>query len=150
MNKKVASIVLVVLICISLSGCSIKEKVGVRVTIHEFQSACNEMDAEKMLECIDPTLVFFLQVLPIPKDKEGLNEFVINIIDLLYFIDFDTVNDVVEGLESLKIHVIKIRIYSGKASVDARLSYKIDGEKLKEDITLELVKKRGKWYLTLF
>lgn len=138
---------LIVSICVFLCGCPISEKALIYSTIHSFERACNRMDISDMLNCIEPTIADLFRLLPIPKDEEQRSEFLLNIVDVIYVIDADSANEIIDFFESVEIKVKNVEVGTRRATVDAILVYTIDGVKTEEYITIILLERGGKWYI---
>ena len=139
--------ILIVSLCVFLCGCPISERASIYSTIHSFERACNRMDINDMLNCIEPPISDLFKLLPFPKDKEQRSEFLLNIVDVIYVIDADSANEIIDFFESVQIKVRNVDVGSRRATVDAILAYTIDGVKTEEYITIILLERGGKWYI---
>ena len=146
--KQTGIILLMLIICRALCGCTIKDKASIVGTIHDFEQSCNEMDLDGMLECIEPTVADIIRILPIPRTEEGLRDFLVKTTDIISIFDVTLGEDIFDYFESIKIDIRNIEVEGRRAVVDAKWSYKIDGERIKEDITVRLSERGGKWYIT--
>ena len=148
MKKIIAVLTCLVLVVALMTGCS--EKSEIKSLISDFQGACNELDLNEMLECIDPAIS-----VPI-KTAAGL---------IGMFSDTST-DDMLEQLSnvlisgtpqggkeffsSIKISVDEVSISGDKADVSAGLKYSISGEGHETETVFKCVKSEDKWYISSF
>ena len=147
--KKTGCFMIMIIMCVSLCGCPMKEKAMICSTLHDFEKSCHEMDVEGMLDCVEPSLRAIIWILPIPKDSEKLRNLLIKIIDILYMIDVDSADGVLDFIESFQITPRSIEIDSRSAYVDAEISYKAGRDRNKTSVTIHMVERGGKWYISL-
>ena len=134
---QVLSMALAVLLLLSLSGCG--QKIRIVGVIRQFQTACNDLDVEAAVACLDPSIG---NVLNFGMDLIGSllgksNEEMFASLSGLLSEHSDSV-----GIESFKTLSIKVNdIAANDATADAKvlLTYQgSDGEEKQQDATLRL------------
>lgn len=140
MKKTIArtvSVLLVAVLLFSMAGCGAKGEI--RATIKDFQYACNEMDIEAALECINPSVYSVLKLGAgllgslIGQDAEN----VFASLSSLLISGADTFG--VEAFKTLKIKVNEIAANDTTASAKVTLIYDgKSGEEKTSDATINL------------
>lgn len=141
------AIVLVGALLLTLAGCGAKGKV--KSVISRFQNACNALDVNAVLDCIDPTIA------DIAKGAGGL-------LGLLSGQDTDAVFQSLSSLliahedakgvdffKTLKIKVNSVETGETAATAKVTITYKnLSGEEVSREGNLTLKLSDGSWYIT--
>ena len=123
---KAAIILLIAVMIISFSGCGESSKV--KAVISDFQTACNNMDVNAVVECIDNPIVNAVKGVSglagdlLDFDNEKLNELVGDLLG--------DIGDIATGdyLKTMQIKVKKVKVDGTTALATAELSGKGFGE----------------------
>ena len=124
MKKTVTAVVSVLLICalaLSLSGCGVKGEI--RNAVAQFQSACNALDVEAALACLDPSVSGVLKLgAGLLGSLTGQNEEeVFGQLSNLLWQNADSFG--VESFRTLKIKVGEIAANETSADAKVELTY---------------------------
>lgn len=147
--KKVVSLLLVAAIVmtmlVSLSGC-VGEKREVKELIAEFESACNALDFDRVLACLQPKTADAIKV------ASGVLGFFTNA-------DTDTMCEALasalslvnlggtDSFRSLQIDVQEVRTEEKKAQVDTVFTYDFQGKSVSKNVTVDCVYEFETWYI---
>ena len=148
--KKTLCIVLSALLCWVLVGCSVHDG-EIKEVISDFEEACNELDFNDMLDCINPritgTLEFATGLLGMftDTDTEEMLEELSNLI-----IDGESGADRKEFFSSIKITVDKIEVEDEQAVVTAVVKYKNSGRETVREATFSCEHYADEWYINTF
>jgi len=132
-----------------LSGCSGKKK-KIDNLMTEFEYACNTLDVDAMLNCIDPSvsdvarLGLGLYGMFAQKDKDEILD------QIAGLLSGDTGLDGNEFFSSVKIEVKKTDVKGEEAETETLLQYKLLGQNFKRDATFYCTKNADKWYISSF
>ncbi len=121
---------------LALTACASKEEREVKKTLSNFESACQELDAEALLDCIDPTVADVLRT-------GG---------DLLSLIGIDSSAAITSAastifgsdsadstyLSSLHLKALEIDIDGSEAVALCSLTYELNGEEQQQDVEIAL------------
>ena len=145
--KKVVALVLCLGLCLSLTACG--DKSEIKDTIKDFEEACQTLDLNDMLECMDPT------VAKLVGGGAGLigsltgktsEELLDSIVPTLFGEDYTS-----EFLQSLKIKVKDVAVNEDNATAMCTITYLYDGEEQSRDAAFEMVKEGSEedadWYI---
>lgn len=144
---RIFAFVLVGALLLSFAGCGAKGQV--KGVISDFQKACNDLDINAALDCIDPT------VADIVKGAGGL-------LGLISGQDTDVIfeslssllmeHEDMKGVDFFKTLNVKVNgVETGEtdAAAQVTLTYKnLAGEEVSRDANLTLKLSDGKWYIT--
>ena len=128
-----------------LCGCT-KEKRQLRELMQEFQSACNALDFDRVLDCLEPktadaielasgVLGFFTHA-----DTDALFD---ALASALSFVNLGGT----ESFRSLKIEVKEIVVEDGKAQLKTTFTYEFQKETVTKNVTVECVYEYECWYI---
>ena len=151
MRKTVISLMALLLsvtMVFSLAGCS-KSNKEIENLIAKFEQACNDLDFEEVLDCINPKI----------SDKIKLAAGLVGM-----FTDTDT-DEMFETLakylssdnlggadffSSIKIEVKDISVKDDSADVSVMLNYEVNGEEIAREATFKCIYYTEKWYVSSF
>ena len=146
--RTVALLLVTVLLLGLLSGCASS---GVRKVISKFEKACQELDADTMLDCLNPTITNPLGDVLDFFGVDSLNSALSGVVKVLGVIDFkdDAPEDV---LKTLKIKCKDFDFNDAKdaCTVTAQLSYTVDGEKVEKTVLIKCEQVDDAWYIMSF
>ena len=146
--RKLALLLVTVLLLGLLSGCASS---GVRKVISKFEKACQELDADTMLDCLNPTITNPLGDVLDFFGVDSLNSALSGVVKVLGVIDFkdDAPEDV---LKTLKIKCKDFDFNDAKdaCTVTAQLSYTVDGEKVEKTVHIKCEQVDDAWYIMSF
>ena len=144
--KGTALFLMAVLLISTLSGCANKE---VKDLIGRFETSCQAMDVDGMLDCCNPTIVKPLRgVLGIlgVKDLNGIVDSLSNILGA-----FDLKGNSPEDvLKTVKITPTKYETNSTKdgCSVQATITYVLNGKTVEKNVQIACTKGSEGWYIS--
>ena len=141
--KVLVSMMMIIMI---LTGCAATGKSECKAVIKEFQNACNTLDINTMLDCIDPEIAepgrLFISL---------MGEDPTEILDLfsqgLIFGMNMYGGEAAEIFESFKIEVERIAMENTYAVADCKVSCLVEGEVIESsaEVTMELIGEE--WYI---
>ena len=146
---RIFSVILVLTLLFSLTSCG--EKGKIRGTINSFQKACNALDVEGVVDCLEPTVASIL------KAGAGLlggllgdsNEEVFNKLSSLLGEHSGMVG--IESFKTLKIKVNDITVDEDGSSAKAQVTLNfigLTGEEKTLAATLKLTNASDRWLLS--
>ncbi len=142
--KRVMALALACVMVLSLAGCG-GAKSKIKGTISDFEKACQELDLEAMLDCVDPTVaepakagLSLLGALA-GDEAEMLGEVASAI--------FGSVADPDEFLSKIRIKAGDISVDGDSATVEATLSAEVGGEKIEQPATIRMKQDDDEWYI---
>ena len=150
MKKTVTAIISVLLVftlMFSLAGCGAKGKI--RASIKSFQKACNELNVEAAVDCLDPSISGILKLgagLLGGLTGKGTDEIFESLSGLLgeHADSFG-----VESFKTLKIKVNDVAANENTADAKVTLTYNgLSGEEKSTDATLELKNGSEGWKIS--
>lgn len=146
--NSVVSIVLLFAMIFSLTSCNSSNK-EVENLMYEFQYACNTLDFNAVLDCINPKISNKIKIAVGFVEKftntdtdvafESISEYLLN----------DDLTET-EFFSSIEIGVEDISIDDESAVVYATLTYQLDGEEFVRESTFNCVYYIEKWYISSF
>ena len=144
---RIFSVVLVLTMLLSLASCG--EKAKIRSTISAFQTACNELNVEAVVDCLEPTIANLLNA------GAGLlggllgssEEEVFSSLSSLLGNHSDAIG--IESFKTLQIKVNDIAEDGATANAKVTLSYiGITGEEKTADATINLKNSSDQWLIS--
>lgn len=141
-----AAAIISAVLLLSMAGCGRSENAAVKGVIHDFQKACNRLDLNAMLDCIDP-------------DEAQQLRMAAGIVGMIAGTDSDKLFDGLSNLlfsgfpggadlfSSIKIDIQDIKIDGDRAAASVEIACEVGGTKTTEDSTIQCVCKDGKWYI---
>lgn len=142
-------IVLSCVLVLSLTGCKAGDNKDIKKLISKFESSCNELDFDAVLDCINPkisdkiNLALGLVEMFSDTDKDELFE------KLADFLSDDDIKDT-EFFSSVKIDVKEIDIQGKEATVSTVITYNINGDETTRESTFYCSYYIEEWYITAF
>lgn len=153
MMKKMKSILLVLVISfasVMLCGCG--DKGDIKGLMKEFESACNDLDIDAMLDCLNP------------KIADTVNT-TLGLVGMFTDTDTDTMLDSIskallggteegengsEFFSTIQIDVEEIDAGKNSATVDVEISYEVNGETIDKpaEFTCNYSDEDEKWYIS--
>lgn len=146
--RTVALLLVTVLLLGLLSGCASS---GVRKVISKFEKACQELDADTMLDCLNPTITNPLGDVLDFFGVDSLNSALSGVVKVLGVIDFkdDAPEDVLKTLK-IKCKGFDFNDAKDACTVTAQLSYTVDGEKVEKTVLIKCEQVDDAWYIMSF
>jgi len=145
--RKVIIFGLLLILLFSLSGCG-SETNEIRALTKDFENACNKLDMNEMLECIDPDISGSIKKLTgfigmfSDKDTDEL-------LDSFAKVLFSNLpENSREFFSSIKIKLDSITKEENKAHAAAEIEYEISGEDKKVNASFDYTYEDGKWYIS--
>lgn len=151
MKKTINAIVAVLLsvaIMLSLVGC-IGSNREIEQLMSDFEGACNRLDFNAVLDCIDPNISDKLDLAAgivgmfADMDKEEMFE------KLAGFISKEDIGGA-DFFSSIKIDVKEIEVNEEEATVDVFLSYDFRDEVVEKEAVFSCIYYAEKWYISNF
>ncbi len=148
--KRAISVILAVVsiaVLFSLSGCNNSDR-EIENLISEFEHACNTLDFNAALNCIDPKvsdnikLAVSLAGVLADADTDEMFE------SLATYLTGDDISGTV--FSSIKIDVKKVEVEEKSAAVSTILTYQINGNKCIRESTFYCIYYAEKWYISNF
>lgn len=139
------ALLLAVSMVFSFASCS-GEKGEIKTLIKNYENACNDLDMEAILDCINPSIASKI-------------ELATGVLGMLTGADSDELFDKLSGLlstealggkdffGSLKIKVKDIEIDGDTAVVTADISYTVKDKSTQEEATIDCVRVDDVWYV---
>ncbi|MBQ8638874.1 MAG: hypothetical protein IJ468_06870 [Lachnospiraceae bacterium] len=146
MMKRVKQMTVLIAMSIFLGSCGGESKEEIEQVISEFEYACDELDFNVLLECIDPIvadpldLALTMSSWATDYDKEEVIEEILKKAFQMEEISFT------EGFVSIEPTKIKV---SGKyAEAKCELVLEKSGNAFDADIMLDFIRDDGQWYIS--
>lgn len=150
-SRNIVLTVLIFVMLFSVVGCAnLKNSSDIKKLMNNFESSCNELDINGILDCINPSIA----------DKIKL---AVGIVGTFTDTPTDELIDVISGaltsdssiigtefFESIKIEVEDIEIVEDNATVTTVLSYTIADETYEKSAVFECIYYTGEWYISNF
>lgn len=135
--KRLCAAALCLAFCFGLCACG-GDKGQIKGTINDFERACRDLNAEELLECIDPAIstpiqngTSILSALSNPELDQAL-EYLIP-----YLFSSNSVDTSV--LDTLSIKVDGISVTGATAVAHSTVSVRINGEKMQQEADIYLI-----------
>ncbi len=149
-SKKMAFVLVVLVLIALVGGCSSADKGDVEALMSEFEYACNTLDIDAMLDCIDPDIAdgirlsiglagMFSEV-----DSADLVEEFANLVMDNGHVDANAF------FSSINIEVEDVSVEKDTAVVEAIVEYSVSSEDFKKMATFECVNYMNEWYISYF
>lgn len=149
-RNKIILLSLIIMITLFISGCGEEKKCANQ--IQSFVSACNELDTEGILSCMDPSIADPIRitfgVIGTLTGKE-LNDVLDGIIHILIK-GLQLFNDEIEMeqiFSSMSIEVEKIKIEEEYAQIEGKISFHLFGKLVKRDVMVDMKETDQVWYI---
>lgn len=149
--RRLTALTLGLLLLLSLAGCAGGDQRQIRSTLKTFETACQQLDLNTMLDCMDPdTAQAVRNGASLLGQVTGQSaEEVLDATAPFLFGDDYTSSDF---LRSFRLTVEDIAVAEDSATALCTLSYTMNGEEKQRDVSVRLVKleidgKQG-WYIS--
>lgn len=146
--KRVAALVLALSLCLTLCACG--DKSEIKDTIEDFEEACQTLDLNDILDCLDPTVAEVVgggAGLIGKLTGQSSEELLDSIVPALFGADFSSA-----FLQSIDIKVKDVAVNGANATAMCTVTYLYEGQEQSKDATFELVKEGvdddADWYIT--
>lgn len=148
----VAIIAVISILTCSMSGCASNSS-KIKNTLGEFEYACQNLDIDSMLDCIDPMIADPIRLaVAIYSGATGQDyeDFLDGIFDELVGSLFGTEFDPYDFLGTISISDTKIKAKSNMATAECTLNFEIAGEHFEKDAEIYLTKDKDddNWYIS--
>lgn len=152
MRKLFSSLLVIVLslaLMVSLTGCKVGNNKDIKNLLAEFESSCNSLDFDAVLDCINPqisdkvNLALGLVGMFTDTDKDELFE------KLAGFLSKDDIKGA-EFFSSIKIEVKDIAVEDKDATVSTIITYNINGDETTRESTFYCSYYIDEWYINAF
>ena len=144
---KIVSVAMIAVLLFSLAGCG--DKGAIKATIKDFEKACNEMNVEAAIDCIDPSISGVLKLGAglvggiSGKDADGVFE------SLSSLLSSGAESLGVDGFKTLKVKVNDIAAADSSATAKVTLTYTgHSGEEKTKDATVNLKNSSEGWKIS--
>lgn len=149
MKRTIRSLIafaLILTVLLTVCGCT-NEKRELQALITEFESACNVLDFDRVLACLQPKTADAIKV------ASGVLGFFTNA-------DTDTMCEALasalslvnlggtDSFRSLQIEVKEIRTEETKAQMDTVFTYDFQGKSVSKNVTVKCVYEFENWYIS--
>lgn len=121
--------------------------------ISELQYACNNLDVDQLLECIDPNISDPIRLgMSFLGNSSGLSkeEMVEALFDEIGGNSYQVQENPSDFLSTLKINVMNIEVEGDEAMVQAEVSFTVNGEEFDRETYFYCVKELDNWYVADF
>ena len=153
MKKRIIKITTLILALIMMVGClagcgGTSKQVNNLLT--EFEYACNTLDIDAMLNCIDPAVADPVKVglslygLFAQKDQDETLD------QIAQLLSGDSKLDGKEFFSSIKIEIKKVSTKGKSTRAETTIQYKLLGQNYKKDASFMCMKNSDKWYISSF
>lgn len=151
-NKKFMCLIMVLMLILQLTACG-SEKEECQNVLDEFEYACNELDVDAMLRCINPQIAdpirlgLSLFTHLTDKDVEDyVDEIAESLIDTM-----DEVNiDATELFHSMELEVTKVKAKGKKASAYVNITFETMGIGMEKYGVFQMIQVDDIWYIESF
>lgn len=145
-------LIMVLMLILQLAACG-NEKDECRNVLDEFEYACNELDADAMLRCINPKIAdpirLGLSLLTHMTDKD-IDDYVDEIAESLIE-TMDEVNiDATELFHSMKLEVTKVKAKGKKALAYVNITFETMGVEMEKYGVFQMIQVDDIWYIESF
>ena len=149
-NVRFLALGIALLLAVScLSGCGGASK-EVNNLMTEFEHACNTLDIDAMLNCIDPTVADPVKVGLSLYGMFAQNDNDKTLDQIAGGLSGDPKLNGNEFFSSIKIEVKKTSVKGDNATVETNIQYKLLGQNYNRDASFTCIEKSGKWYIKGF
>ncbi len=143
----ILSLLLVVAMLFSLTGCGASSEI--KALLQEFESSCNSLDFDAVLDCINPKVSDSIKValgfVGLFTDKDADDMFN----SLAEYLSEDEIGGA-DFFSSIDIQVGEIAVDGESATVSATLTYELDGEETVREAEFNCIYYAEKWYISDF
>lgn len=149
-ENKIIILCFIIFIILSISGCGEEKKCANQV--QSFISACNELDAEGILSCIDPSIAdpvrITFGVIGTLTGNE-LNDLLDGIINILIkgMQIFNNEIKIDQIFSSMSIEIEEIKVDGTYAKVKGKASFHLFGKLVKKKMTIDMKETDQVWYI---
>lgn len=148
MKRLIAVLLLSAMMMTALTGCGGNAR-KIKDTLSEFEYACHNLDMDAMLDCIDPDVAepiqFALSVYSIATDQD-VEDLTDLFVDSVFGSNASEL-DAEELLSYISITDQKVKVKKSTAAVSCSLSVELDGKTYDMDLTINMTKTDGRWYI---
>ena len=149
--RRILALALGAALVFSLAGCAEGDQSQIRSTLKAFQSACQQLDLNAMLDCMDPDTAQSVRTgasLVGQVTGQSAEQVLDSVAPFLFGDDYISS----DFLRSLHLKVEDIAVAGDSATALCTLSYSLNGEEKQRDVSVRLVKlevdgKTG-WYIS--
>lgn len=124
------------------------KKAEVETSIQEFEYACQELDVDAMLDCLDSGFAQSMKservLLNWMSSKKDNDEIVMSTILLTLM----SIDDITVDLSTMNISVRDITVNDDTATVEATWEMKCSSGKYRNDVEIHMSKSGDTWYIT--
>lgn len=143
-----ALVLAVALILSTMAGCASSE---VRKVVSNFEQACQTMDTNGMLACLNPTItkpLIGLMSLVGVESLDGVMDLLVEVVDVIDFSDVPA-EDVLKTL-NIKCDDLAFNDAKNSCTVAATISFVFKGETKEQDVSIKCEIVDGEWYIMSF
>lgn len=146
---KLVAMFLTFIVVTPLCGCGSNKKEIAEVTSN-FETACNKLDIDAMLECINPAISDKIKLATgiasmfTDKKPKEMTDKLVNLLTGDSSINAD------DFFSSINLSTDKLKIKNKTAVADTIVKYSIAGEKFEKKAVFEYIKVEDKWYISKF
>ncbi len=134
--KRLLALTLCAGLLLALTACASKDEREIKTTLSNFESACQELDTEALLDCINPTVADVLRTGGDLLSLVGIDSSaaITSVASTIFGSDYaDSA-----FLSSLHLKTLEIDIDGDEAVALCSLTYELDEEEQQQDVEIEL------------
>ena len=145
--KNFVALILIIVLSVSVCACG-NQNNEIKTLTNNFENACNKLDMNAMLDCIDPDISESVKKLTgligMFSDKDT-DELLDSFAKVLFS---ELPENSKEFFSSIKIKLDNIETDEDSASATAEITYEISGEDNKSNANFEYTRIDEKWYIS--
>lgn len=150
-NRRFICLVVLLVMAVQLTACGGKEEC--RNVLDEFEYACNELDVDAMLRCINPEIADPIRLglaLFVNVTDTDIEDIVDQVAEILIS-SMDEVNiDASEMFHSMELETTKIKVKGKNASVYVNISFETMGMEMEKYGVFQMIQVNDTWYIESF
>ena len=143
---KAVALVMVVVLLVSLGGCG--QKGDIKKLMSRFETACQSLDVEGIMDCLDPTIIKPLRSILGILGMGDLSGALGDVIDALGLTGIPDISSV-DALQDLRLTPTDYSFGSDKTScaVTTEIAYTLGGQEYTATVVLNCIQVDDVWYI---
>lgn len=153
MKRIIGLMLIVVMITACLTGCGKKEQEECEIVLDEFEYACNELDLDAILRCINPEVsdpirigLAFVTNWTYMDTEDMVDKVATALTGTLDEINLDTT----ELFQSMELETKEFAAENGRAAVLSEITFETMGVEMEKYVIFDLIQLDEKWYIDGF
>lgn len=149
-KRYISAILLTVIMLFGTTGCTSKSS-QINDTLSEFEYACQNLDVNAILKCIDPDISnpirLGLAIFSTIADAD-YEDIVDGLFDNISSLEFDFDFNAKEFLRTISITDTEVKAKKNTAVVTCKAGFELAGEYFDKYAEIDMIKKDEKWYIS--